>query len=78
MKKDDIVRVTGSAGYFTKTHIKANLIENLTHEIPKCECGNPPLDLKESFIGKKMKKTGKVLSITETKDGFYFFMDSKD
>lgn len=79
MKRGDKVRVVGTSNKFRKSLIKADKIHLLDEELketdtPVCKCSRLNFSIKR-LIRKDFDENGLVLSVTETKDGFWFNME---
>jgi len=84
---DEIAYVEGQTSWFGDGKlIKADKIVNKTRNLPTCACGEPGLNVKmeigesdtnltKKIFTKDIKKEGKVTSVTEKVEGFFFYME---
>jgi transketolase C-terminal domain/subunit len=72
LKDGDDVKVIGDQSVFNRTRVKAREIKNLTQNVPVCSCGEVDSPFETRVITERFEEKGKVVSVTETKDGFWF------
>ena len=75
VNKGEKAYVIGKTSRFNRTTIKADIIENRSRTVPKCDCGEPDMP-KAKLLTEKIEKEGIVTEVHNGPKDYWFLMEA--